>query len=171
MKQNIKDSLVGAGFLLLFAIVLFFVFMGIKYVLIALCAYSVLMLIFDAFYVCAGVRTKGRVDGRRSSDSKFYENDEYGFRRHPNVVAPEEPHGEIVIASVTYLAKNRSDEDEHTFNMSPPIWLSTSMVGREITIFYLPWAPEKVRWISIKWLLLHAILPATVLYLFLSDLR
>ena len=171
MKHKTRDWLIGAGSLLLFAVLLFFVFLYLKYILVALCAYSALLLVLDLFYVCAGVRTQGRVEGQRTSDSRFYENDEYGFRRHPNVVAPPEPYSEPIVTGIHYQARSSADKEEHSFILQESWWLSGKMTGREVTLFYLPWAPQKVRWISIKWLLIHAILPALFLFLWLSDLR
>ncbi|PKL43178.1 MAG: hypothetical protein CVV41_10690 [Candidatus Riflebacteria bacterium HGW-Riflebacteria-1] len=169
-KNNIRDKLYAVGLYLLLGVVLFLLFMGIKYVLIALCAYLSILLLLDIFYLCAGVRTIGTITGYQQSDSKFYENDEYGFRRHPDVVAPPEYRSDQVLTGISYQARGRSDTEDKTCFLPTTFWYDSKMIGREITIFYLPQAPQKARHISVGWFLLHAALPLTVAGLWLSDL-
>jgi len=169
-KNNVREKLYAVGLYLLFGVVLFLLFMGIKYVLIAFCAYSSVLLLLDIYYICAGVRTIGTITGYQSSDSKFYEDDEYGFRRHPNVVAPSGPVSEPTLTGISYRARGRFDNEDKAFNLSATFWYSPQMFGREITLFYLPHAPQKARHISVGWFLLHAVLPLTAVCVLLSGL-
>lgn len=169
-KNSVRDKLYAVGLYLLLGVVLFLLFKGIKYVLIALCAYSSILLLLDIFYLCAGVRTIGTITGSQSSDSKFYEDDEYGFRRHPDVVAPPEPVSVPIITGISYQARGRFDTEDKAFNLPTTFWYDSRMPGREITIFYLSHAPQKARHISVGWFLLHAALPLTMAGLWLSDL-
>ncbi|NLF95263.1 MAG: hypothetical protein GX569_00910 [Candidatus Riflebacteria bacterium] len=162
------DKLFAVGLYLLFGLVLFLAMMGIKYVLIALCVYAGVQLVLDLYYMLAGVRTIGVITGYQPSDSKFYENDEYGFRRHPNVVAPPEPYSKPVLTGVSYQARGRFDSEEKTYTRPAPFWCDSSNMGQEITLFYLSRAPQKARHISIGWLLFHAVLPLTAAFVYLS---
>lgn len=162
------DKLFAVGLYLLFGVVLFLAMMGIKYVLIALCVYAGVQLVLDLYYILAGVRTKGTINGYQPSDSKFYENDEYGFRRHPNVVAPPEPYSAPVLTGVSYQARGRFDSEEKTYTRPAPFWCDSSNMGQEITLFYLPRAPQKARHISIGWFLFHAALPLAAVFVLLS---
>ncbi|EKD81259.1 MAG: hypothetical protein ACD_39C01886G0001, partial [uncultured bacterium] len=92
-----------------------------------------------------------------------------GFRRHPNVVAPPEPGSVTTITGISYQARGRFDNEDKTFNLPTTFWYDSRMIGREITLFYLPHAPQKARHISVGWFLLHAVLPLTVLCLWLAD--
>jgi len=162
------DKLFAVGLYLLFGVVLFLAMMGIKYVLIALCVYAGVQLVLDLYYILAGVRTKGTINGYQPSDSKFYENDEYGFRRHPNVVTPPEPYSAPVLTGVSYQARGRFDSEEKTYTRPAPFWFDSGNVGQEITLFYLSRSPQKARHISIGWFLFHAILPGFAIYIWLT---
>ncbi|HAE38008.1 MAG TPA: hypothetical protein DCG57_05125, partial [Candidatus Riflebacteria bacterium] len=129
-KENNRDKLYAVGFYLLFGVVLFLFFTGIKYVLIALCAYSFFLLLLDIYYICAGTRTIGTITGYQPTDSKFYEDDEYGFRRHPNVIAPPEPGSDPTLTGISYQARGCFDREDKAFNLSATFWYSPQMLGR-----------------------------------------
>ncbi len=115
-NSNLRDKLYAVGLYLLFGVVLFLAMIGLKYVLIALCVYAGLQLVLDLYYMLVGVRTKGTINGYQPSDSKFYDNDEYGFRRHPNVVAPPEPSSEPMLTGISYQARGRFDSEEKSYD-------------------------------------------------------
>ncbi|PKL46321.1 MAG: hypothetical protein CVV42_16875 [Candidatus Riflebacteria bacterium HGW-Riflebacteria-2] len=167
-NRKIRDKLYAVGLYLLFGVVLFLAMMGLKYVLIAICAYAGVQLVLDLFYITCGVRTKGSINGYQSSASKFYENDEYGFRRHPNVVAPPEPYSEPVLTGISYQARGRFDSEEKTYTQPVPFWCDSRKLGQEITLFYLAREPQKARHISIGWFLFHAVLPGLAIYIWLT---
>ncbi len=167
-NSNLRDKLYAIGLYLLFGVVLFLAMIGLKYVLIALCVYAGVQLLLDLYYMLAGVRTIGVITGYQPSDSKFYENDEYGFRRHPNVVAPPEPYSEPILTGISYQARGRFDSEEKTYTRPAPFWCEPRMMGQEITLFYLSRAPQKARHISIGWFLFHAILPGFAIYIWFS---
>jgi len=167
-NSNMRDKLYAIGLYLLFGVVLFLAMMGLKYVLIALCVYAGVQLVLDLFYMLAGVRTTGIISGYQPSDSKFYENDEYGFRRHPNVVAPPEPYSEPTLTGISYQARGRFDSEEMSYKLPVPFWCDSNKLGQEITLFYLSRSPQKARHISIGWFLFHAILPGLAIYIWLT---
>jgi len=163
-----RDKLYAIGMYLVFGAVLFLAMMGLKYVLIALCVYAGAQLVLDLYYMLAGVRTAGIISGYQPSDSKFYEDDEYGFRRHPNVVAPPEPYSEPTLTGISYQARGRFDSEEKSYKLRVPFWCDSKKLGQEITLFYLPRAPQKARHISIGWFLFHAILTGLAIYIWLT---
>lgn len=122
MANGSRDSLLGAVALAVFAVLLFLVFINLKYVILLLALYSFLLLAADFVFLVFGEKKQAWLIYETQASDRFYENDEYGFRRHPDVKAPESVTAGKIPVAMGYWSLSQGEDGPVVERCSVPFF-------------------------------------------------